>query len=69
MSLGPAIPEEIRKIREERFMKEKENGKGRVEEAGNTLKLKRFFDTSKSVNDGLRNEITKNIKSINERFE
>lgn len=69
MSLGPAIPEEIRKIREERFMKEKENGKGRVEEAGNTLKLKRFFDTSKSVNDELRNEITKNIKSINERFE
>ncbi|OUT22128.1 hypothetical protein CAS74_003118 [Pichia kudriavzevii] len=60
MSLGPAIPEEIRKIREERFMKEKENGKGR---------LKRFFDTSKSVNDELRNEITKNIKSINERFE
>lgn len=50
-------------------MKEKENGKGRVEEAGNTLKLKRFFDTSKSVNDELRNEITKNIKSINERFE
>lgn len=69
MSLGPAIPEEIRKIREERFMKEKENGKGRVEEAGNTSKLKRFFDTSKSVNDELRNEITKNIKSINERFE
>lgn len=50
-------------------MKEKENGKGRVEEAGNTPKLKRFFDTSKSVNDELRNEITKNIKSINERFE
>lgn len=69
MSLGPAIPEEIRKIREERFMKEKENGKGRVEEAGNTPKLKRFFDTSKSVNDELRNEITKNIKSINKRFE
>jgi hypothetical protein len=63
--VGPAVPEEIQRIREARFSASKSSSKNN----NGKEKIKQFFNPTQSVNDELKTEIMSSMKTVNDRFE
>jgi hypothetical protein len=69
--VGPAVPEDIAKLRQQRYANEYAsdiNGDGN-EKKEETKKIKQFFDHGKSLNEELKKEILSNLKTVKDRFE